>query len=656
VAKRAVRLWADIWFIFLLAGHLSLLINRSIFIWMSGNEYYDPSLAENNEDRLVAVTVNLKRDSPPLPPYQPNPSHKSRRKQGASQGDTVLLNHMDPNRPDIALDGGRTVLCQSPSPPRRGPPSREDPRDWNTEVKGQGVHHLQRNQESKEFEKERALNSPGMKASKNTLFPQLIFERTSNSPELKAAESKPEEPQGAQKMSVVAATRSLPRQPIPLTIDATRNGNDGFVRPPLTARLPPQKIEQSPRRPSLPPNFRSSESPHDSSPVPAKAESLLTSPIGQHLRDPPTPAHTLPKLQNSATVTSPQSAGSPQSKQTLPEIGPLIQIAKEQNEITSRQRGSSFSQMGLSPPYTGTTSQFPPFSNHGSPTESAMSPISHPAPSIPNHPFGFRRQSVTSDNTYPLPLYSASTASDAYTSPSDVAFSPSETQGTAITTPSERGVRIGGAALYQNTTTTLPPLSAATSPQTGAPYNADHLGSNAPTPTAHPANKLALPSPHPSHQPHQPTSATPPSGQYKCNFPGCTASPFQTQYLLNSHTTVHSSDRPHYCPVPGCRRGPGGQGFKRKNEMKRHGLVHDSPGYICPFCPEREHRYPRPDNLQRHVRVHHADVQTGDPRLREVLEKKGLVGRAAGRGGKARAARRASLQGAPAIAGIGVGG
>jgi hypothetical protein len=42
-------------------------------------------------------------------------------------------------------------------------------------------------------------------------------------------------------------------------------------------------------------------------------------------------------------------------------------------------------------------------------------------------------------------------------------------------------------------------------------------------------------------------------------------------------------------------------GFKRKNEMIRHGLVHDSPGYVCPFCPDREHKYPRPDNLQRWV-------------------------------------------------------
>lgn len=89
------------------------------------------------------------------------------------------------------------------------------------------------------------------------------------------------------------------------------------------------------------------------------------------------------------------------------------------------------------------------------------------------------------------------------------------------------------------------------------------------------------------------------AGSFVCSYPGCKAQPFQTQYLLNSHANVHSSARPHYCPVQGCPRSEGGKGFKRKNEMIRHGLVHDSPGYICPFCPDREHRYPRPDNLQR---------------------------------------------------------
>lgn len=134
---------------------------------------------------------------------------------------------------------------------------------------------------------------------------------------------------------------------------------------------------------------------------------------------------------------------------------------------------------------------------------------------------------------------------------------------------------------------------------------------------------------------------------FVCTFPSCTAAPFSTQYLLNSHANVHSSARPHYCPVQGCPRSEGGKGFKRKNEMIRHGLVHDSPGYVCPFCPDREHKYPRPDNLQRHVtiiwpvswgspctpllnanrslrhvRVHHVDKDKDDPLLRDVLSQR----------------------------------
>lgn len=124
------------------------------------------------------------------------------------------------------------------------------------------------------------------------------------------------------------------------------------------------------------------------------------------------------------------------------------------------------------------------------------------------------------------------------------------------------------------------------------------------------------------------------SSGFYCTFPNCTAAPFQTQYLLNSHQNVHSTQRPHFCPVEGCPRSAGGQGFKRKNEMiryvcsqikpnlltlNRHGLVHQSPGYICPFCPDQQHRYPRPDNLQRHVRVHHVDRDKDDSMLRDVL-------------------------------------
>ncbi|KAH7190443.1 hypothetical protein DER44DRAFT_678846, partial [Fusarium oxysporum] len=74
-----------------------------------------------------------------------------------------------------------------------------------------------------------------------------------------------------------------------------------------------------------------------------------------------------------------------------------------------------------------------------------------------------------------------------------------------------------------------------------------------------------------------------------------------------------------YCPVKGRPSSEGGKGFKRKNKTIRHGLVHNSPGYVCPFCPVREHTYPRPDGLERDVRVHHANKDKDDPLLRQVL-------------------------------------
>ncbi|KAG9232254.1 hypothetical protein BJ875DRAFT_90957 [Amylocarpus encephaloides] len=146
---------------------------------------------------------------------------------------------------------------------------------------------------------------------------------------------------------------------------------------------------------------------------------------------------------------------------------------------------------------------------------------------------------------------------------------------------------------------------------------ADYSGSNTETPssdasTANPAiDRMSIDG-----------ITNPQIGGFQCSYPGCIAQPFQTQYLLNSHANVHSSNRPHYCSVKGCPRSESGKGFKRKNEMIRHGLVHDSPGYVCPFCPDREHKYPRPDNLQRHVRVHHLDKAKDDNQLRDVLSQR----------------------------------
>ncbi|TVY32542.1 hypothetical protein LSUB1_G007997 [Lachnellula subtilissima] len=64
--------------------------------------------------------------------------------------------------------------------------------------------------------------------------------------------------------------------------------------------------------------------------------------------------------------------------------------------------------------------------------------------------------------------------------------------------------------------------------------------------------------------------------------------------------------------------------------MVRHWLVHEPPGYLCPFCPDRYHIYPRADNLQRHVRLHHIDKDKDDARLRDVLSQR-LEGPSRGR-------------------------
>ncbi|KAF3393749.1 hypothetical protein F1880_004928 [Penicillium rolfsii] len=180
-----------------------------------------------------------------------------------------------------------------------------------------------------------------------------------------------------------------------------------------------------------------------------------------------------------------------------------------------------------------------------------------------------------------------------------------------------------------------PPQPAADTPHPApSPYDTSPMTASSPLTSYPTPTEPVAPTPGSSDRTslssNAPLNGTSATGSYKCTHPGCTAAPFQTQYLLNSHANVHSQDRPHFCPVEGCPRGLGGKGFKRKNEMMRHGLVHNSPGYVCPFCPDQQHKYPRPDNLQRHVRVHHVDKSKDDPILRQVLAQR-PIGSARGR-------------------------
>jgi hypothetical protein len=156
--------------------------------------------------------------------------------------------------------------------------------------------------------------------------------------------------------------------------------------------------------------------------------------------------------------------------------------------------------------------------------------------------------------------------------------------------------------------TTLPSISALTEPAHAARRDGKDPDLNRPSlsetqqlPLATPDNKSYRQPLPPGPLPVASGRPSPTKLQFECTYPSCTAQPFTTSYLLKSHQNVHQSHRPYYCPVKGCPRGKGGKGFKRKNEMIRHGLVHESPGYACPYCTDVTHKYPRPDNLQRLV-------------------------------------------------------
>ncbi|OIW31970.1 hypothetical protein CONLIGDRAFT_629660 [Coniochaeta ligniaria NRRL 30616] len=111
------------------------------------------------------------------------------------------------------------------------------------------------------------------------------------------------------------------------------------------------------------------------------------------------------------------------------------------------------------------------------------------------------------------------------------------------------------------------------------------------------------------------------AGSYIFPIVGSSAPGFQTQYLLNFHANVHAPSYPRlFCPVDSCTGPQGGRGFNCTKEMIQY-LVHGdlTLGFVCPFCTDREHTYPRLDQLQRHVRVFHKDKDKDDPVLQLVL-------------------------------------
>ncbi|KAF2197001.1 hypothetical protein GQ43DRAFT_227145 [Delitschia confertaspora ATCC 74209] len=511
---------------------------------------------------FISQSVTLSTHQNVSSPFSRGRKNPNRRKTRPTQGDTVLIGFMDPNRPDIAqLVGERALNSDSGS----------DTEDEEMEV-DEGVKP-----------------AAGQPSDRNLDLEATARIALQTVPPVVATAGK--SPAATHRDSVVESQwDSQPRQalePNSITSKATTNGvhvngNRVDFKPPITK--PSQLDVTSPRA-----GERSGSYANGLSRTNAASPKLpeLDIPVSGA-----SPSQRLPALQD-PTSPSRDGPGSPNQERRLPSFRHLSELAEtainEQNEsrVNGYSHRPSISSTGQSPP---AASRHFSISSQRSPM-SGLPPLSATSPTSANSEFSTtqdvflrsqhstlfsnnpRRPSVVSENGPPFPgtLHSGATTTDGYQS-SDT-LSP----GSQPTPIENRTHRMSLEDAIANRTLPLP------------------IG--------------------PSIQ-HIPPHG---SGGFKCEYPGCTAPPFQTQYLLNSHANVHSQMRPHYCPVQGCPRSEGGKGFKRKNEMIRHGLVHQSPGYVCPFCPDREHKYPRPDNLQRHVRVHHVDKDKDDPQLREVL-------------------------------------
>ena len=228
-------------------------------------------------------------------------------------------------------------------------------------------------------------------------------------------------------------------------------------------------------------------------------DSLINSPVSAHMKGPDSAAQKLPAFHSPGK----DGAESPQN-QKLPHFSEIFGNADQTNHESDalRNRQSSFS---MSPTIQFTVQQRPSAGhlsslNHASPllisTETSprdyrqgISP--HSTTGISSHFFQPRRTSAaseTSPTTYQLPVASTSTSSTDGTSPS--------TQPTPIETHHLN--------IEANTPVILPPPISSSNQQISA-----HGGSG-----------------------------------FKCNFAGCTAPPFQTQYLLKF---VHLSSK---IPLP----------------------------------------------------------------------------------------------------------
>jgi hypothetical protein len=481
---------------------------------------------QSQHERLVAVRVRITPESSPDPvkaqPVSPTSARKrgkaKRRKNRPSQGDTFLLSYLAPNHPDIAKAAATTTINGDSGSETESGDSDASMEDIDTRIakkmekdEREEKVRLEQLERERRFQEERE-----KKAREKEVLPREVEEKVEEEEEGEVEEvvEVKERLRAEEAERKAGAEQEEKSQVVDLSTNAVQIAAAalGISAPPLHPKSPATASPEEPRAPSpadekqnLPPinglgfqipAYDRSAGNHANadvlqSPLEVRKlsisnghheESLITSPLGVHLKQSDSAGHKLPALQSPG---SPDAPTSPQN-QKLPGFQQINEIATKANETISRR----FSLSAPSPmAYSGGPVRSPHPFNHASPSlysdtspRQALSP-----PSGTSSAFMFsRRPSQASD--YPPPLASASTTDSSYASASTDGYSPS-TQPTPQSETHRMSLDGTGLAILPPPVPSMQPLTIHTIPAHG-------------------------------------------SGGFRCDYSGCTAAPFQTQYLL----------------------------------------------------------------------------------------------------------------------------
>lgn len=478
---------------------------------MSNPDYYDP------DNDVIPQSPPLEKFTPriaPSPSPEPvvTPSARlvpvnrqlsaqglrakgTRRKVNPSQSDFVLIRSMEPNRPDIARLVGERALH---------PDSGSDYSDSG------GEGDMEDRTDTQE-------STPAATHSANptapSVAPPTALQDTAKRP--LETRKRPTPPPFFHRDSVVEPDPP-PRNDLEAAASPSTSPANGIApnsegvdtRPRLSEH--PQSASTSPRQAGILLAPRSTNGyPHE--------RSSATSPNLTHLRIPQSErpsSETLPALQSVNPPLGDGSVGSP--NQRLPgfrHLSELAEAASNEQQDTSRANG---------------------FPHRQSISSSTQSPTS-----IVRQPSIASISSARSPRTPYAPLNAASPNGEAASKPD--LFLHSGQSHHALFSPRR-------------------PSQASDSPYSAAPHSAstpnDYTSSDGLSPGSHPpgvnnsnhrssidtalvpAPRITLPPPNGTQIQHVPPHG---SGGFKCDHPGCTAAPFQTQYLLKYVLLAHTT-------------------------------------------------------------------------------------------------------------------